>query len=288
MNSSHSIAVQIGELLAAQCSRVSVQLQPPPENSPTPHQHEVVRVIRFFTVNKQHCAPDFVRNLDHLLKIPRHDRNRKLQGDRVPWVTPWLVKFRCKFGSSRTAIDQLVQRGARVRVQVLKHNLASDKVDADSLFHRVADVDGRGKRRGALDQCKLTAVSFVPWTPRLGIQVGGLDPPLLSYAGALRVWAPKSQGPGVRGWRKILKLEPFRTIIDPVRSQCYFFLHSGWQGPGSHLSTHVVDTEALELWLTLVWICGLQVLSELATLSEPLAHARLVLILMVVTDCQDC
>ena len=51
---------------------------------------------------------------------------------------------------------------------------------------------------------------------------------------------------------------------------------------------HVVDIEALELWLPLPWIYSLQVLFELATLQEPLAYARLGLILMVVTDCQDC
>ena len=38
-----------------------------------------------------------------------------------------------------------------------------------------------------------------PWSPRLGIQMGGLDPDppaLLPYAGAFRAWVPKSRGPG--------------------------------------------------------------------------------------------
>ena len=67
------------------------------------------------------------------------------------------------------------------------------RIDPDSLLH-VADVDGRGKRRGDLHECKLTAVSTVlarPGPHDWGIQLGGLGltqtrPALLPYAGALR------------------------------------------------------------------------------------------------------
>ena len=85
-------------------------------------------------------------------------------------------------------------------MQGLKHNLAGDRIDPDSLLralvvrlHRhvagqvgilvqdlhVARVNSRrGMRHSALHECMLTAVSSVraqPWTP-LGIQMGGLDP----------------------------------------------------------------------------------------------------------------
>ena len=90
-----------------------------------------------------------------------------------------------------------MQRCAGVWVQGLKHNLAGDRIDPDSLLHAlvvrlnrhaaeqviilvrhlcVADVGGRGMRRGALHECRLTAVSSVRARPGLGIQLGGLDP----------------------------------------------------------------------------------------------------------------
>ena len=57
-------------------------------------------------------------------------------------------------------------------------------------------------------------------------------------------------------------------------------VRSGWQGPESHQSTHVVDIEALVLKITF----ALDIKSSKCCPNL----ARLGLILTVVTDCQDC
>ena len=146
---------------------------------------------------------------------------------------------RCKFASKRTAVARSPRNGALVSwVQGLKHNLASDAIDADLLFHvlvvrlerhvagqviilvrhlRVAHiVSGRGMRRGALYECMLTEVSSVRTRPRphhWGSSWEGLTqtrPALLPYAGALRGWVPKSRGPGgsgLHGWGRTLNCD---------------------------------------------------------------------------------
>ena len=67
----------------------------------------------------------------------------------------------------------------------------------------------------------------------------------------------------------------------------FLLAYSDWQGPISHWSAHVADTEVVELESLLLLICNFQELCVLAILQEPLAHARLVLTPVDANDCRD-
>ena len=65
-------------------------------------------------------------------------------------------------------------------------------------------------------------------------------------------------------------------------------VYSDGQGPGSHWSAHIADSEALELESLLLLICSLQGLRGLAIPWEPLSHATLVQTPVDAQDCRDC
>ena len=127
------------------------------------------------------------------------------------------------------------------------------------------------------EKCAAIADGF-PW--RIICCSGPKDSHLL-----IACWTPARHG----GQRKVLKLQSFRSVLNPIRGQCCF-----------HLCTQmgkvqkVTNQRMLSILRRLSCYypclgCSLRALFELATPWEPLAHARVVLTPVdAKEDCRDC